>query len=527
MRWSPVLLAAFLSAAPPATAAPPTVSRATTYYVEPLDAEGYVDYAAALDAAFGDADTAPQDNAFAGILQHLDTGRWDPEHTELLHKKIGIAPRGEGEPRFVPFDAYAVAHGLDEDAANQILEEIWYRAWTADEFPLAARWLDDTAPALDGIAEAIRRPNYFAPLVIRASEPVLFGALLPHLSSHRGIARSFSGRIGFNLAVGDLDAVVRDLLTLERFARLQTREPTVIASLVGVSMNAISCDVFSELLNDERLTLQHALAIRDALAELPPSRSMKRLVSEAERMSFLDLMQNARRGRVNLTEIIGMMQQVDAPLQATHVDNPTDAFGMLLRDPRFDFDRALRRVNTFWDQLEMLDGDTHEIQTHLERVEQAIESLRMDVEKLPQLFAVAATGIPADADADAITDKTADTLMRFFLPSLGSAVMTRITSDTFDQLETVGLALAIYRFDVGRFPETLAELVPDYLDAVPTDPFNPGPPGSPENFDQPLTYRPQDGGYLLYSFSRDLEDDGGLDDLSEGDLVLRVGAAAR
>jgi hypothetical protein len=51
----------------------------------------------------------------------------------------------------------------------------------------------------------------------------------------------------------------------------------------------------------------------------------------------------------------------------------------------------------------------------------------------------------------------------------------------------------------GKPPETLASLVPEYLAAVPQDPFGPGP----------LVYRRKDDGYLLYSVGQNGIDDGG------------------
>jgi hypothetical protein len=69
-------------------------------------------------------------------------------------------------------------------------------------------------------------------------------------------------------------------------------------------------------------------------------------------------------------------------------------------------------------------------------------------------------------------------------------------------LRTAHAALAIerYRLDHGALPETLDDLVPDYLDAVPEDPFD----------GAPIRYRRTEPGYVLYSVYTDLKDDGGV-----------------
>ena len=61
------------------------------------------------------------------------------------------------------------------------------------------------------------------------------------------------------------------------------------------------------------------------------------------------------------------------------------------------------------------------------------------------------------------------------------------------------VALLRYKADHDQFPETLDKLVPQYLKTVPLDPFGPGP----------LTYRPQDHDFILYSLGLNFEDHGG------------------
>lgn len=63
-------------------------------------------------------------------------------------------------------------------------------------------------------------------------------------------------------------------------------------------------------------------------------------------------------------------------------------------------------------------------------------------------------------------------------------------------------ALAIERWRSahgGQVPKSMAELVPTFLPAFPTDPFD----------DQPLRYKKQAKGYVIYSVGEDLTDDGG------------------
>jgi hypothetical protein len=77
------------------------------------------------------------------------------------------------------------------------------------------------------------------------------------------------------------------------------------------------------------------------------------------------------------------------------------------------------------------------------------------------------------------------------------------------------LAIRRYRLDHGSDPNTLEELVPDYLPAVPRDPFAAGP----------LKYRPDGSGHRLWSVGPDGRNDGAEpmgeeSNASPGDLLL-------
>ncbi|MHC4404429.1 MAG: hypothetical protein ACYTG0_32650 [Planctomycetota bacterium] len=76
------------------------------------------------------------------------------------------------------------------------------------------------------------------------------------------------------------------------------------------------------------------------------------------------------------------------------------------------------------------------------------------------------------------------------------------------------LAVRVYRAERGRNPERLTDLVPEYLSAVPEDPFS----------EEPLIYRRTPTGYMLYSVGHNRRDDGGRKppptDWRGGDIVL-------
>jgi hypothetical protein len=63
----------------------------------------------------------------------------------------------------------------------------------------------------------------------------------------------------------------------------------------------------------------------------------------------------------------------------------------------------------------------------------------------------------------------------------------------------VALAAEMYRMNTGRFPVSIAKLVPQYLDRIPQDPF----------VARPLQYRTTPDGVIVYSVGDDATDEGG------------------
>ena len=102
---------------------------------------------------------------------------------------------------------------------------------------------------------------------------------------------------------------------------------------------------------------------------------------------------------------------------------------------------------------------------------------------------------------DARFDKTSriHVLLHVMMPALSRC--TTIDIRAIAQLRTAqaGLAIERYRLAAGKLPDTLAELMPTYLDTVPKDPFD----------GKELRYKKLDTGFVVYSIGEDGSDDGG------------------
>lgn len=108
----------------------------------------------------------------------------------------------------------------------------------------------------------------------------------------------------------------------------------------------------------------------------------------------------------------------------------------------------------------------------------------------------------------------------FFCPALtGHVSIAR--AEASHRLAALALASATFKTERGAYPKELADLVPDYIEAVPIDPFD----------GNPLRMLAVDGGLVLYSVYENGKDDGGdgkgrcLGRNKDGDLTLCLGSA--
>src|SRR5687767_8820013 len=129
------------------------LGKATTFIHGPLDARGYVDYAAALNER-GLASLKPQDNAAAWLWKAMGP---QPEGVPVAAAHFALLgierPPAKGS-RFVGLDIHAArVLKLDGDALEAFYDEATRacrQAWTAKGMPRVAAWLEANEKALEG-----------------------------------------------------------------------------------------------------------------------------------------------------------------------------------------------------------------------------------------------------------------------------------------------------------------------------------------------------------------------------------------
>ena len=90
-------------------------------------------------------------------------------------------------------------------------------------------------------------------------------------------------------------------------------------------------------------------------------------------------------------------------------------------------------------------------------------------------------------------------MLHSFAPAFYAVRTSVATMQAHVDIARVGLALKRHKAALGAYPPSLAEIDSTFLAEIPPDPFT----------GQPLVYRPEGDGFLLYSLGQNLRDDQG------------------
>jgi hypothetical protein len=356
------------------------------------------------------------------------------------------------------------------------------------------RFLTDNERVLRLVQEAGTRPR--ADWHLRITSP-MFNTLLPYLRGQRGLAATVDATALYQHVLGDDKAAletVRDSLAISRY--VNGRMAVLISHLVSISIRALGTTTLEEITPDLRVTrnadletraadlerraatrAQVQALIRELLDESPLGMSLAEAM-HGEGVEELDTVRAMWEGRLNLLFPGGR------------------AF------PKVAFDWGMRALLTpAWklDALRML-----ETCDALGRAGAA------------PTWPAARQQMPAQATPASTPGQLSELLSSILMPSLEGAISVHFRQRAQQRMVAVALAIRLYELDHGQRPADLAELVPDYLAAIPGDPFDPN--------EQPIRYLPNASSPLLYSVgSNGLDDKGFVAFHSGGGIDFNAG----
>lgn len=466
------------------------VSPETTYYVRPTREDGSVNFGAAINAELGSG-VAPEENGYAFLLEAI--GPLEDASPELYHL-LGIAPPDDTSVRFhTMMEAFNEEAVSDErsDALYMKLTELRTRPWRREDYPEIVRWIAQNRDSLERARQAAACDKYFRPLVTNdenGQAKLLFSDGLAGIDQSRKVTRLLAIRAMLELQEGETQAAWEDLIACKRLGRLVSRGPGLVDMLVACALESVGNKGIAALLSHVPPDAATIARYRADLAALPPIIKISTAVDRYERCMYIDIMQATALGR---TEALEYWDDWDRnTLRATS-------------DPHLNWNEPLLQGNAFYDES----VTAMELPTYSERVK-AADILE---DKCLQM-ASNSNGNPVRKVFKSRAASIGDTLLLIMLPATSAVHVaeTRIRQQVAN-IDTA-LALAEFRDAHGNYPESLAELVPDFLDEPPQDLFT---------ANLPVYHRTEDG-YALYSLGPDLVDQGGSDEDGADDQSIVV-----
>ncbi|MEJ2701209.1 MAG: hypothetical protein P8Z79_02080 [Sedimentisphaerales bacterium] len=392
--------------------------------------------------------------------------------------KAGIeAIRAAGYPATGPeLDAWYTIPRDAQNAAQTILDALSFiREWDKDdveplplvgraELParteplsdqtkdLIAKYVADNNEAIELLHTAAKIEHCRYPVDFSAG----FAARLDHLPNMRKAAMLLNLEAMLHADNGQADPAVRSIQTGFGLARSLTKEPCTISQLVRAACIALSLKGLERVVNRIDLSDEQLIELSEYL-------------SEAERASDMSC------------AFVG-----ERCMGLSFFTAPTSAdIGLFNSVPA-------RPVLLLWQAIGLADMDG---------------AIYLDIMK-DQLKAARLPYPERQKAAEAVSAKVASTskihiLVHAIAPALSRVIVLELRAIAHLQVGRVGLAVQRYRLAAGTLPDTLSQLVPTYLDAVPEDPFD----------GKDLRYKKRAAGFVVYSIGDDGTDDGGAEQL--------------
>jgi hypothetical protein len=470
------------------------VSKQTTFATEPLLPSGLPNYEEYLRQQLRNGVTF-ENNAAVLLAPALWTSDIKDEQAELIVAELGLKEMPSTESAMQPTygDAmnkrvrawlkpqYAKSDGSGvAPEPDAVIDQAIAHAWTSQQLPPMAEWIDANQKPLDMIVEASRRPRYYWPTaeLLDDKQDMLLTSALPIISTIRDGARGLKIRALRNIGDGRLPKAWQDILALYRLSDLISQYSTLVEQLVAMAIRSIATQATQQLLDSPSMTKELAHQIRDDLAALPPISTTADSINRVERLCTLDAVIQIKTRGFNTISGLATGETESSPIDLAAIN----------------WNTVLEKINTTYDDLvaAMQQPDAAQRAEALSGVEQQLNDEQAQAHS-PGAFAAALFSRSARSEL------VGKIVVGMVFPSMRAANSADDRTRSSFALTELAAALAEYRAEHGKYPVKLDDLTPGILAMLPNDIYHA----------KPYVYRRIDDGYLLYTLGENGNDDGG------------------
>lgn len=509
-----------------ALADPPAVkitpSKEKTYLLGPVNEDGTVNYVAGFNELVGKG-VERAANAASGLIQAAGPQLLPAEAMPQIAAYVDVPELNPKGKYFVRVESKP-----DNVPLRRMLDDAMVMPWSADRFPVVADWLKANDLPLAGVAEAVKRPKYFMPVVAKEGDQSIWGAVQPDMEVFRQMGQALAAKAMLKLGEGDADGAWADAMAAARLGRLLCQEPLIVSTMSGLQIDKLAAGAVRTILNSGKVAPDKAQAMLSELRGLPAMPELSKVADLGERCTHIALVMRLIR--------LGPKAMDEMTLSAKGPGEGEDIKPEEWRWVRamINWDVILASVNGRWQAV----TDALKAGTHRDRAE-AIRGLSAEHDNMRRMareqagavspvlagqkryYQAIVLGLLQDPSGDmpALSAKVTSSMQNLILSSyfmmVMQAVQYRDECDATWGVNAVALELGAFKARKGQYPEKLSDLQGEEgVKEVPTDMYS----------GNPLRYWRSGEGYLVYSFGPNMNDDGGKNDISEGrdDIHVRV-----
>ncbi len=208
------------------------ISKETTFFTGPLDADGHVDYFAAVNNTLR-GEATPETNAVAALWQVAGQKptltKFEDFSDEKFQALLGLTATPKPDVLWQNYGAWRLANQLDDRSEEHGPEakQPWVQQpWQAEEHPEVAQWLRSQEKVFLIAEQASQRPHWYFPLMTKQHGSVqqipymAFHITVDQLIAMKELFPALRARCMLQIGEANHTAAWQSLLTVARIACL-------------------------------------------------------------------------------------------------------------------------------------------------------------------------------------------------------------------------------------------------------------------------------------------------------------------
>ena len=474
----PVRLARIVGLLPPLKGHPFTISGDTTIVTAPLDADGWPDYNAYLNAR-NSAGVTPETNAVVALRAVLGLSLPPSRETTALDVALGFDPATSTIPA-LQSPANLLPHLSPEEQALLISDKVRdasRSACSTADSPDLAILIDQNSAALYALVEGSRRPHWYIPQLPDRDVPEHH--YQPMSLSPLGISevlyplRLLTARAIRRDSQRPIRHAIDDLVAVARIGRKLSQDGLFISIVVGMSLDSTAVQGLTDVIMRAAVTEADLDYLAKEWDRLPPLATPADALESGERRFMTSQV-------VLVAFLVSRGMASDDPAWEDSL-----SFVKQMRYAAIDWDVALRRIQAdFDDAARIARRESRSLRSAgLSRFGSRIEARAKQYQHWAGL-GVGSFLRSATTNGEAVAALTMRELFNTFFFDSDFTHLAR------QRLLRLAIALRRVHLRTGRFPDSLDALPAEFAALSRLDPFTDA---------DPFHYQVTPEGCLLYS----------------------------